>query len=106
MCELKKQDMSIFLGMMFETSKIRQVSISEIQVSGLNDEIYKQVDPDDPAIEDLAASICEHGLLEPLVLSEDLFILSGHRRFAAIQMTNMEVGRKRALRGQICQIQI
>jgi len=75
---------------MFETSKIRQVSISEIQVSGLNDEIYKQVDPDDPAIEDLAASICEHGLLEPLVISEDHFILSGHRRFAAIQMTNME----------------
>ena len=75
---------------MFETSKIRQVSISEIRVSGLNDAIYKQVDPDDPSIGDLAASICEHGLLEPLVISEDYFILSGHRRFAAIQMTDME----------------
>ena len=61
MNELKKQDMTDILGMMFEISKIRQVSISEIQVSGLNDEIYKQVDPNDPAIEDLAASICEHG---------------------------------------------
>ena len=37
-----------------ESSKIRQVSISEIRVSGLNDEIYKQVDPDDPAIAELA----------------------------------------------------
>ena len=51
MLELKKQDLSIFLEM-FETSKIRQVSISEIRVSGLNDAIYKQVDPNDPAIED------------------------------------------------------
>ena len=49
MLELKKQDLSIFLEM-FETSKIRQVSISEIRVSGLNDAIYKQVDPDDPSI--------------------------------------------------------
>ncbi len=73
-----------------ESSKIRQVSISKIRVSALNDQIYRQVDPDDPAIEDLAASICEHGLLEPLVISEDHFILSGHRRFAAIQMTDME----------------
>ena len=89
MLELKKQDLSIILEM-FDTSKIRQVSISEIRVSGLNDAIYKQVDPDDPSIGDLAASICEHGLLEPLVISEDYFILSGHRRFAAIQMTDME----------------
>ena len=89
MLELKKQDLSIVLEM-FETSEIRQVSISEIRVSGLNDAIYKQVDPNDPSIEDLAASICEHGLLEPLVISEDYFILSGHRRFAAIQMTDME----------------
>jgi len=90
MGELKKQDMADILGMMFDTSKIRQVSISEIKVSGLNDEIYKQVNPNDPAIEDLATSICEHGLLEPLVISEDYFILSGHRRFAAIKLTNME----------------
>jgi hypothetical protein len=69
-----------------ETSKIRQVSISEIRVSGLNDDIYKQVDPDDPSIGDLASSICEHGLLAPLVISEDYFILSGHRRFAALGM--------------------
>ncbi len=91
MNELKKgHDIIDILGIMPQFSKIRHVSISKIQVSGLNDEIYKQIDPDDPAIEDLAASICEHGLLEPLVLSEDLFILSGHRRFAAIQLTNME----------------
>ena len=51
MLELKKQDLSIVLEM-FETSKIRQVSISKIRVSGLNDEIYRQVDPDDPDIED------------------------------------------------------
>ena len=73
-----------------EFSKISQVSISDIHVSGLNDHIYKPVDADDPAIEALANSIMEHGLLEPLVISEDHFILSGHRRFAAIQMTNLE----------------
>jgi hypothetical protein len=75
---------------MVESTKIRLVSISKIRVSGLNDQIYKQVDPDDPSIEDLVDSICELGLLDPLVISEDYFILSGHRRFAAIKLTNME----------------
>ncbi len=92
MYKLKKQDIdySEVDENQVESSKIRLVSISKIRVSGLNDRLYKQVDPDDPAIKDLADSICEQGLLEPLVISEDYFILSGHRRFAAIQMTDLE----------------
>ena len=49
MNELKKgHDIIDILGIMPQFSKIRHVSISKIQVSGLNDEIYKQIDPDDP----------------------------------------------------------
>lgn len=64
-------------------SEFSQVSISKIRVSGLNDHLYRPIQYDDPAFKDLVTSIKEHGVLEPLVLSEDLYIISGHRRYAA-----------------------
>jgi hypothetical protein len=62
------------------TAKIRQVSIYDLEVSGYNDHIYHRINSDDADIEDLAASIKKNGVLEPLVISEDGFIISGHRR--------------------------
>jgi hypothetical protein len=55
----------------------------------LNDEIYKPVNPDDPTIIALASSIRQQGLLEPLVLTLDRVILSGHRRFAACKLAGL-----------------
>ena len=45
----------------------------------------------DPEVIALAQSIREHGVLDPLVISEDRFIISGHRRHVAAQLA----GRKR-----------
>jgi hypothetical protein len=44
------------------------------------------VDPDDPAIQALAQDIRERGLLQPIVITRDKFILSGHRRHAACKL--------------------
>ncbi len=70
----------------------RHVSFSEIRVSGFNEEIYRKISCDDPAIQALAESIRARGLLDPLVLSDDLYIISGHRRFVALSMTRFRNG--------------
>lgn len=62
------------------------VPLSEIRPAPENDEHYRPVDPKDPEIIRLAASIRAHGLREPLVLTRDGFILSGHRRYAAARL--------------------
>ena len=69
--------------------KLRLVSISEIKISGLNERIYRPISNDDPAIQELASSIEKDGILDPLVLSEDFYIISGHRRYAASQLAGL-----------------
>jgi hypothetical protein len=48
-----------------------------------NDRLYRAVDPEDPEIIALAKSIERHGLLEPIIVTADDWIVSGHRRHAA-----------------------
>ncbi|MBC8352202.1 MAG: ParB N-terminal domain-containing protein [Planctomycetes bacterium] len=62
---------------------VLEKKLSEIRPAPENDDIYGVIDPDDPEIIALAESITEHGLREPIVVSEDGYILSGHRRYAA-----------------------
>jgi len=66
------------------------VRLCDIRPSPENDVLYKPVDFSDPAIIALAESIREHGLREPLVLSTDSYILSGHRRYAAATLARLE----------------
>ena len=66
--------------------KIRLVSIFDLRESGLNDLIYRPPHNEDPTLIALADSIMENGVLEPLVVSKDGYIISGHRRKAACAM--------------------
>jgi hypothetical protein len=66
------------------------VSALDIQPSPENELIYRPVSPHDPGIQELAQSIRKHGLKEPIVLSRDRYIISGHRRFAACQLLGMQ----------------
>lgn len=66
------------------------VRLSDIKPSPENDKLYRPVNPDDPAILELAESIREHGLLEPLSLTRDNYITSGHRRYAAATVAGLE----------------
>src|SRR5262245_16119699 len=64
----------------------RLLSIYAISPSPENARLYRPVTPDDPATIDLADSIREHGILEPLVVSADYYIISGHRRHCAARI--------------------
>jgi hypothetical protein len=75
-------------------SKIGLVSflerpIASIRPSPANNKLYRPVSPDDPEIIALAESIRQHGLLQPLIITQDDFILSGHRRHMACKVAGM-----------------
>jgi hypothetical protein len=69
--------------------EIELVLWSSIRPSPQNDTIYGPVDPSDPDVQALAASVGEHGIREPLVITLDGFILSGHRRYAAAKVAGL-----------------
>src|SRR5262245_49865390 len=68
---------------------ILEKPIGEIHPSPENDRLYKPVDPKDPEIVAMAASIKQHGLREPIVITLDNYILSGHRRFVAAKLAGL-----------------
>jgi hypothetical protein len=64
--------------------------IDELLPCPENVRLYRPIDPDDPDVCVLADSIREHGIREPLVVTEDGYILSGHRRHVAAQIAGLE----------------
>jgi hypothetical protein len=78
MCELKKQDISYF-----SLNEIRPASENGL----LYDSFTPNVDEDDYK---LYMSIKEEGIREPLHISADGFLLSGHRRHAAARWLGLE----------------
>jgi hypothetical protein len=72
------------------TTAVEQVSVQEIRPSPKNDKLYKRIDPQDPDLMALVKSIRQHGVREPLVISSDGFIISGHRRFAAAKRAGLK----------------
>jgi hypothetical protein len=71
--------------------KLRQVwlSIDEIRPSPENELIYRRISAQDPEIQALAQSIRDQGILDPIVVTEDNYIVSGHRRHAACRAAGM-----------------
>lgn len=68
---------------------VRKMLLSQIKPSPENDTLYRPIDPTDPEVRALAASIRQHGVKEPLVLTQDHFLLSGHRRYAASKLVGL-----------------
>jgi hypothetical protein len=54
-----------------------------------NQRLYRPVTPDDPETISLAHSIRENGIREPIVISADHYIISGHRRYVAARMAGL-----------------
>ena len=67
-----------------------EVCTSAVEPSPLNDELYDPVDESETSFLALVESIREYGILEPIVVSGDGFILSGHRRHAAARYLGLE----------------
>ena len=65
--------------------------LAAIRPSLANDKLYRPVSPSDPDIRALAESIREYGLQEPIVITLDDFILSGHRRHMACRLAGLTV---------------
>ena len=66
------------------------LSITRIKPSPENDKLYKPVDLNDSQTIALADSIREFGVKEPIVLTLDGFVLSGHRRYAAAKLAGLK----------------
>jgi hypothetical protein len=70
-------------------SDIFRLPVTSIRPAPENESVYRPVTRDDPDILGLSESIGQHGILDPLVVTRDYFILSGHRRHAAARMAGL-----------------
>ena len=71
--------------------RVELVPASDIQPSPENEELYGHIDyQTDTTLQGLVASIRKRGLEEPLILSLDGFIVSGHRRYVACMAVGMD----------------
>ncbi len=73
-----------------QTGAVRDLPLDAIRSAPENDQLYRPVDPEDPEILALAESIARFGVKEPLVVTRDRWILSGHRRYAAALVAGLE----------------
>ena len=69
--------------------QVLKLGINEIVPSPENNLLYRPVTGDDEATIALAESIRAHGILEPIVISADHFIISGHRRHVAARIVGL-----------------
>jgi hypothetical protein len=72
-------------------AEIRTSPISSIRPSPENDKLYHPITPGDPDVIALAESIKAQGLLEPIVITADNWIISGHRRYAACILAGLRL---------------
>lgn len=70
--------------------KPKTLSIRSIRPSTENSKLYRKVRVTNPDIIEMSESIQEHGLLEPLRVTKDYFIISGHRRYAALKLAGFK----------------
>jgi len=73
-----------------EQVRILHRAVHSIHPAPENEDVYHPVLEDDPEIVELARSIREHGVQEPLVISEDGYILSGHHRHMAARVAGLQ----------------
>lgn len=64
--------------------------MSEIYPSLENEEIYGPSSDNDPEVLRLAQTIKEHGIKDPLWITEDGYIISGHRRRVAAMLAGLK----------------
>jgi len=72
-------------------SRVARKRLSSIKPSPENLQLYRPVERSDPEIVNLAQSIKKHGLQEPLIVTADGYVVSGHRRYVALQVAGQVV---------------
>lgn len=70
--------------------RLLTLGLDEVRPSPENDRLYRPVRDDDPEIMELAQSIRRYGVREPIVVTQDRWIISGHRRHAAARLAGLD----------------
>ena len=70
--------------------EVIEMPVESIKPSPENELLYRPVSWNDPEIISLAESVGTHGIKEPLIVSEDGFIISGHRRLMAAKRAGLK----------------
>jgi hypothetical protein len=85
--ETRKSDRTAHAGRRkTETSpEIFDVEVFDVKPAVVNDVVYGVIDPYDPSLDELARLMDAQGQLEPVVLTLDNVLLSGHRRRAVAE---------------------
>jgi hypothetical protein len=71
------------------TNDVVKKTLGSIKPAPENDNIYGVICPHDPEVVELTKSIKAHGLQEPILISTDGFIISGHRRRVACERAGL-----------------
>jgi hypothetical protein len=69
--------------------EVELLPLASLHPSPQNNDIYRPPDPADPDLKALGKSIAENGVREPVVITLDNYILSGHRRHAAAELAGL-----------------
>lgn len=69
--------------------RIRKIPLRYLRPSPENNDIYHKINSSDPSMVAMADSIRKYGVRDPLVITLDNNILSGHRRYAAAIMAGL-----------------
>jgi hypothetical protein len=69
--------------------EVKMFPIRDVFPSRVNGKVYRPVSRTDPTVLDLAESIRKNGIREPIVISRDGDILSGHRRYVAAKLAGL-----------------
>jgi hypothetical protein len=65
------------------------IPVAKLRPSPENKRLYRPVDRADPEIVALARSVKNHGVQEPLIVTADHYIVSGHRRLVAAKLAGL-----------------
>jgi hypothetical protein len=78
-------------GQQGELDLVQVRRLDSLRPAPENEDVYRPIACDDPEILELARSIKERGIQEPLLISRDGFIISGHRRRIAAAIAKLEL---------------
>ncbi len=70
---------------------VQRIAVSLIKPSRENDGLYSRFDSSDRQNQKLIADVRENGVRNPLILTRDHFIISGHRRYNAARYAGLKV---------------
>src|SRR5262249_44501799 len=77
-------------GQVSISSEIIHRALSEIRPSPENDKLYKPIDRNDPDFRAFVEKVRINGITDALIITNDGYLCTGHRRYAAAGVIGLE----------------